>query len=87
METPLEAIKKCFELHLKPAWSQLDPQKIRKERFWREETDITLKRLEPILKVLYDQNSGRYSSNRKTNNFMSVDEFCGLIEYANCFSD
>jgi hypothetical protein len=59
---------------------------MRLEKIWREENDIVLKRLDPIIKALFSAHSGKYS-NSKTNQFMAIDEFCQLMEKANCYSD
>jgi hypothetical protein len=48
---------------------------MRLEKIWREENDIVLKRLDPIIKALFSAHSGKYS-NSKTNQFMAIDEFC-----------
>lgn len=84
--TPLEAIKAAFEQHFKPCWAQYDCHKVRVEKIWRQENDIVLKRMEPIIKALWNQNSGGHS-NSKSNIFMGMDEFCYMVEAANCFSD
>lgn len=85
-KTPLDAFKQAFEQYYIPAWKGYSSHILRQERIWREENDVTLKRLEPILKALYTANSGKYS-NSKSNQFMAIDEFTALIEMANCLSD
>lgn len=82
----LEAFRLCFENHYTPGWQHFDCHKIRRERYWREENDIVLKRLDGIIKALYTQNSGKYC-NSKANVYMAIDEFCPMIETADCFSD
>jgi len=44
-----------------------------------------LKRLDPVIKALYDRYSGKYSNN-KNNRSMSLDEFCALMEKGNVYS-
>lgn len=79
VKTPIEALKLGFEEHFKPNWAQYCNHRIRRERIWREENDITLKRLMKIIEALYANNSGKYSVSKR-DTFMCLEEFCGLIE-------
>lgn len=64
--TYLEAFQVCFSKDFMPAWQQFDCHKTRVERYWRQENDIVLKRLDPIVKALFGAHSGKYATS-KTN--------------------
>lgn len=76
----------CFDQYFQKYWTQFNTHLLRQERIWREENDITIKRLDPIIKALYAANSGKYATS-KANNFMALDEFTHLIEKSQCTSE
>jgi hypothetical protein len=84
--TPFEAIKHCFENHYIPGWEQYDCHKIRKEKIWRQENDIVLKRMDPFIKALWSHCTGKHTTS-KANVFMGMDEFQEMVCTADCFSD
>eukprot|EP00347_Sterkiella_histriomuscorum_P007903 403347122 len=75
-----------FENELLPYFKNFDCHIWRKTHLWTESCDIVFKAYLPVIKMLYKQNSGRYTKPGHTP-FMSLEEFQEMITCTNITSE
>lgn len=74
----LEAVIKLFDNELLKYFRGFDCHQWRKTYLWTENCDIVFKAYMPVIKMLYEKNSGRYSKPGHQP-LMSLEEFQEMI--------
>ena len=78
VSSQFEAIRKMFEESVLPYMKKFHCETWRTKTIWNEECDNVYKAYMPVIKMIYDQYSGRHS-HPGTTPFMALDEFYDLI--------
>eukprot|EP00349_Pseudokeronopsis_sp_Brazil_P001734 CAMPEP_0202969694 /NCGR_PEP_ID=MMETSP1396-20130829/15550_1 /ASSEMBLY_ACC=CAM_ASM_000872 /TAXON_ID= /ORGANISM="Pseudokeronopsis sp., Strain Brazil" /LENGTH=166 /DNA_ID=CAMNT_0049697565 /DNA_START=216 /DNA_END=716 /DNA_ORIENTATION=- len=74
----MDAVKKLFEGRAGNFFRSFDSHLWRQNVLWCEYTDVVFKAYMPVIKMLYKENSGRYTL-PGCSNFMSLEEFAEVI--------